>query len=93
MKDKWKNLSIALIIAVIITGICATFVYYTVLKPLKEGNMGIDGEENMPVILYSVPEEAYQPYIYGAIVFLIVIFCITTVLFYIVIERLRKRKN
>jgi len=92
MKDKWKSLSIALIIAVIVTGILAIASYYGILKPLT-------ADENMSKLAVTSQtrggseDSFYQYTLFSIIGFLTVVFCVTTVLSYIVIERLRKRKK
>ena len=85
-----------MIIAVIITGIWATASYYTILKPMTDISEDMDDNTasgSTPNLVDDVEEQLYQDVLVQIIGFLIVVFCITTVLSYIVIERLRKRKN
>jgi len=95
MKEKWENLLIALIIAVIVTGVWVVSIYCNILIPTKEvyeemESTGFTGSSpNLPDSLI----EPYSGFFIQITVFLIVVFCITTVLSYIVIERLRKKKN
>jgi len=93
MKDKWKNLLIALIIAVIVIGILATLIYYTILQPINELHEEMESKSVMPEFVHDSDEQMYQDVLSQMIGFLIVVFCITTVLSYIVVERIRKHKN
>ena len=96
MKEKWKNLSIALIIALIVTGIWVVSIYYNILKPMNEINEEMEStgaSGSPPDFVDDIEEQMYQDVFSQIIAFLIVVFCITTVLSYFVIERLRKRKN
>ena len=92
MKDKWKNLSIALIIAVIVTGILATLIYYTILQPINELHEEMESKSAMSGFVHDSNEQTYQDTLSRMIGFLIVVFCITTVFSYIVIERERLKK-
>ena len=89
MKEKSKNIVKALIIAVIVTGILATLSYYTILKPLGEN---VTPRSTLSPLVDS-EEQFYQNALAQIIVFLIAVFCMSTVLSYIVIERLNKRKK
>ncbi len=96
MKNKWKSLSIALIIAAIVTGIWAASAYYNILKPMNEVSEEMESSGasgSTPDFVDDIDEQMYQDLLSQIIAFLIVVFCITTVLSYIVIERLRKRKK
>ena len=99
MKDKWKNLSKALIIAVIVTGIFTTAIYYTVcetiLKPINElqEEMESMGAGSRPITADDVEIQDHPNILFGIIISSIGIFCITTLVSYMIIERLRKRKN
>ena len=100
-----KNLTIALIIAIIVTGIGGVISYYTTLKPINEmsdkmvvestADTKIDSM-NLDSMLYDISglkEAMYQKALVRIGGYLIVIFCIITVLSYFVIERLKKHKS
>jgi hypothetical protein len=90
MKERTKNVVVSLLISGIVTGIIAIpiFILYNgftapvELTPLQKST-GVN----------SFSEQSAQEVLYGIIVFLVVVFCISTILSYIVIERLRKRKK
>jgi fucose 4-O-acetylase-like acetyltransferase len=86
MKDKWKNLSIALIIAVIVTGILAIVFYYSISKPSDENTL----------ILAATPQARSLAGFLTAVSIiglLAVVFCITTLVSYMIMESLRKKKK
>ena len=96
MNGKSKNLVKALIIAVIVTGILGFVCYYTILKPMTDISEDINENTatgSTPEFVDDVEEQYYQNALVQLIGFLIVVFCITTVLSYIVIERLNKHKK
>jgi hypothetical protein len=93
MKAKWKNLLIALIIAAVITGIWASVIYYTVLKPMTDLSEEAPSISGIPPEIEQIEYQFYQGVLARIIGFLIVVFCITTILSYIIIERLRKRNK
>ena len=69
---------------------------YNFFKPMNEVNEEMESKGasgSTPSLVDDVEEEFFQNILVQIIGFLTVVFCITTVLSYIVIERLRKRKN
>ena len=85
-----------MIIALIVTGIWAVLSYYTIFKPMNEVDDEIESKDtsgSTPSLVDDVEEMFFQNIFIQIIGFLIVVFCITTILSYIVIERFRKRKN
>lgn len=95
MKNKWKNLSIALIIAAVVTGLWVVSIYYNILIPFNETieSMESIGATGETLNLADDLTEPYSGFFVQTTVFLIVVFCITTLVSYIIIERLRKCKN
>lgn len=97
MKGKWKNLSTALIIAVIITVIFATSFYYIGCKNMSEAIDELEDAESATdstsPIGKTLEKQLHQDVLFGTIISSIFLFCITTLVSYILIERISKKKN
>ena len=95
MKDKWKNLSIALVIAVILTGILVSFMYVSYVNKSKELGEFQEATESLGShnFFEDTEKEYHQNALFAIIVSSIGIFCMATLVSYMIIERLRKRKN
>ncbi len=94
-----------MITALIVTGIGAFSSYYTTLKPINElsenmeGDLSSDttiGQINIDSLLYDISgiEDAmYQKALIQIIGFLIVVFCLTILASYLMLENLRKKRK
>ena len=93
MKDKWKNLSNALII----TAIFAISFYYigcnNMSKTINELEDAESATGSTSPLKKTLEKQLYQDVLFGTIISSIFLFCITTLFSYMIIERLRKRKN
>lgn len=93
MNRRWRNLSIALIIAVIVTGILAIPVYYSVYCPLiNETNEEGGSTVGDTLSTSDFEEKMYRMVIIQILGILIIVFGVTTVLSYVAVKRLRKNK-
>ena len=81
-----------MIVALIVTGIVGGLLYYTNLKPFYEETES-EGNGDSYFDVDEVEEGYYLTALIGIVIFLIVVFGVTTLLAYIVIERLPKRKK
>ena len=83
-----------MIIALIVTVVWAVGSYYNVIKPNNEINKDMESKGAVgttPELIDDIENRYNQYILVSIIVFLIVVFCITTVLSYIVIDKLIKR--
>ena len=93
MKIESKNRSIALIIAIILTIIFVSFMYVSYLNKIKELDELESSQATGSLDSQDIIKEYNQNFIFGTILGSVFIFCVTTLISYMILERLIKRKK
>ena len=89
----WKNLSIALIFSITLTGTFAFLDYYTILKPAIDATEGIEDIDIPEIDLVSLGENMINRALYVLIEYLAILFCSSTAVFYYIIDRMRRNEE
>jgi amino acid transporter len=97
MKYKLKPISTALLIAIILTVIFAASFYYIGCKNMSEAINELEDAESATgsasPLGKTLEKQLYQDVLFGTIISSIFLFCMSTLVSYIVVERLRKHKK